>query len=194
MPFGQPLSDIVWAEAMRYIGARSADELLSIKIRPLENIDLAMPQFFYDDDYARILEYMQRFEEIRQGPLGGGAGKAFVYRMSDGTMFVFGQHETGPEFIIYFNLVHDILKSVTEDATSVAIICGAVGFVVNTVKKLSVEKYAELSGVPDKSAISIETRTTRGAKVIRTFKPHSDNAEDLTIDPQDLQDEQHYGP
>ena len=28
-----------------------------------------------------------RFEEIRRGPIGGGAGTAFVHRLPDGTMF-----------------------------------------------------------------------------------------------------------
>jgi hypothetical protein len=48
-------------------------------------------------------------------------------------------------------------------------------------------------GVPDK-VISVERRTTRGAKVLRIFRPHPDKNEDLTIDPQDLQNGEHDAP
>jgi hypothetical protein len=192
MPFGQPISDIVWAEAAAYIGISSANELLSIKIRPLDDIDTGMPQFYYVDygDYDTIMEYLRQFKEVRQGPFGDGGGTAFVYELPDGTRFVFGQHETGPEFVIFFDLVNYALKSLAEDAGSIAIILAAVNRVVRLVREISAKKYRNLTGAPDKSTISIETRTTGGARVVRTLKLDSEKGEE-TVSMRDLLNREH---
>jgi hypothetical protein len=186
MPFGQPISDIVWTEAAAYVGVSSANELLSIKIRPLDDIETGMPQFFYGDDYDAILECLRQFKEVRQGPFGDGGGTAFVYQLPDGTRFVFGQHETGPEFILVLDLVNHALKSLAEDAGTITIILTLVNRAIRLVREISARKYNNLTGVPDKSAVGIETRTTHGARVIRTLKSHSEKGEE-TVSLRDLQ-------
>ena len=124
--------------------------------------------FLYAEDYAPILEYMRQFKKERQGPFGNGPATAFVHQLPDGTKFVFGQHEDGPEFWL------ELIKL----AGNIAIILTAVNHVIQLVR-----------GRLAKHAIGIETRTTRGGKVVRKLRPLSEQSTWEKIGPRDLLDD-----
>jgi hypothetical protein len=155
--------------------------LISIKIRPIEDEGQWKNRYVYPGEYEEIYHVLSTFTKLQQGYVS--RGKATLYESSDGTRFVFVEHETGPEIIFVLDVIKNICMTIITAAVAVNQLLKLINTICHVIRKEanSKNKGEESCRYYGAKAISIEKRLSEGAKMIRQVKITA-NAGDKFID------------
>jgi len=155
----------------------SDDPLVSIKVRPIEKWPIDSPSDFhnryvYPTEYSELEPFLSRFTAKRRGNVSRGKATAFTGGTDEEFLFV--EHETGPELVLYLGVLTAGLSLAKAVVDLIAII----------IKTINDSNAAKKEGKPsgryyEANAISIEERTPTHAKIVKVISlPLSDKEVD----------------
>lgn len=161
--------------AAEYFPGARGPELVSIKLRFLDNYDASREAYLGGEAYLEFDRFIGEFDHPRPIPTFTSARPI---QLSDGTIVVVEKHENGPEIIFWLGSVTEIAHTATAVATAVGAAGGA-GLVVvkfiNAVADLFARfRKTTTSGrqrlTKEVKGLSVEKRTTKTAKTVRKIR------------------------
>ncbi|WP_233890101.1 hypothetical protein [Paraburkholderia flagellata] len=153
----------------------NADQLVSIKLRPVATKPGSPVPFLYKEDYDEIYACLATLgtsvgdsQLVQYGP-----GTATVYRLDTGHCFLFIEHETGPDLITnlpdliaYLHAARDVLEAATPALLALPPFLRAVNKVAKVIQKLSKDRSM---GSPY-NEIDVIRRTAKGERTLRALR------------------------
>lgn len=157
-------------EASRYLMA-SPDEIVSFKIRPIEDEGVRHDRYVYPVEYEQIKQLLARYKLLEEGYVSGG--EALLYETEDGHKLLFVSHETGPEIIV---LIRDVAVTVGAAAVAGQHLVKLINLICEIIRKEADSKNrGKKSGrYYGAKAISLEKRLSTGAKILKQLKITAD--------------------
>ncbi|MFL6519908.1 MAG: hypothetical protein ACJ8NS_06780 [Chthoniobacterales bacterium] len=145
----------------------SDEPLISIKIRPIDKWPIASPSDFrnryvYPSEYSQLEIFLSRFTAERRGDVS--RGKAIAFTAGSGQEFLFVEHETGPEIVLYLGVI-------TAGLGLAKAVIDLVAIIIKTINDSNAAKKAgKASGRHyEANAISIEERTATHARIVKVI-------------------------
>jgi hypothetical protein len=145
------------AEARNLLGplGPESQELLSIKLRPVDDIGTLKSAYAYPDDYKLLRQSLDEhgFQRLREGWVS--RGKAEVYGTPTWDVFLIAEHETGPEIVF----------AVAGGVVLANILIGLLKRFISTLQQndLAGKRYHKAG------AVSVEVRNENGGQQIVTI-------------------------
>jgi hypothetical protein len=141
----------------------SADDLVSIKLRPIESVGVWHDRYVYGEEYRQIGELLSSF------PLVSSEENKAVYQLPDGNRFIYATHENGPEIIFVADIIQHYAIATGASALALRQLLKLVNDIYGILNK---EAQKQREGKPSDrhhqaGAVSIESRTTRSAKILK---------------------------
>ncbi|SAK95614.1 hypothetical protein AWB79_07250 [Caballeronia hypogeia] len=168
------------------------DELVSIKLRPVDEEVGASDRYVYKAEYDDLYAYLnETFGEplVKGVTVRHGFGFASVYRLPSGEHILFVEHETGPELIAYLHTIRDVLNA----ASGAAIALGTFVTTVNQVAHIIRKSIDDYNREPSKRRyysarkIKVSRRTLQEERELRHIEVETD-ADDAVTSQEEIED------
>jgi len=138
-------------------------ELVSFKLRPIAEWSSDSNtgfenRYVYPEEYERIYKLLETYKANGNGEVAQGQATAYVGAAGD---FLFVQHETGPEIVLYIG-----------DGAGMALAKSVVDLITAIIKTISKSNDKRKTGkkvgrLQEAHSIVIEERTKKGARILK---------------------------
>jgi hypothetical protein len=161
-------------EARQFIEL-TQDELVIIKIRPVQKVGTFNNAWMSDGEYKDIYAALDKYNVIREG--NSSEGKVKLIELSPGNTLLFVKHEHGPELIFALDLITHAAKATGAVAAAGTAIIGLINAICRIINKDAHARNSEQPSnrITPAEGISLEKHLVKGAKALKQLKIVSDS-------------------
>jgi hypothetical protein len=170
--------EVQLTEASRML-LTNADKLVSIKIRPIEDIGTWYDRYVSPSEYKEIEKIFVDFQQLAQGFVNYGKARAF--RFGDNEEFLFVEHESGPEIILSLDIVQHAALALGAGTLAGRQILKLVNDICKIINKEAHKKNKgeQSDRYYGAKAITIEKRLRTGSKILKQIRVAADTGKDF---------------